>query len=127
MKCRVFYEIWEMECCGAPFSVGDRVKWQVGTVQDGQITAPLDIGHVDYWYDAHDFFAEVSVLEGTVAKIEILYESLEASSENPLESIAVGGELKETDKADGTEEDRGALRVIAYLAELTDCRLENAE
>ncbi|WP_368397151.1 DUF6578 domain-containing protein [Streptomyces sclerotialus] len=24
---RIFYEDWEMECCGTPFSVGDRVTW----------------------------------------------------------------------------------------------------
>ncbi|WP_052865710.1 DUF6578 domain-containing protein [Streptomyces niger] len=24
---RVFYADWEMECCGTPFSVGDRVTW----------------------------------------------------------------------------------------------------
>ncbi|MET8446389.1 DUF6578 domain-containing protein [Streptomyces sp. NPDC005209] len=24
---RVFYEFWQMECCGTPFAVGDRVGW----------------------------------------------------------------------------------------------------
>ncbi|POX40595.1 hypothetical protein C3486_13225 [Streptomyces sp. Ru73] len=31
---RVFYEDWEMECCGTPFSVGDRVTWNVDPARD---------------------------------------------------------------------------------------------
>lgn len=27
--CTVFYECWQMQCCGVPFSVGDVVKWLV--------------------------------------------------------------------------------------------------
>ncbi|MET8243326.1 DUF6578 domain-containing protein [Streptomyces sp. NPDC005202] len=30
---RVFYEGWQMECCGRPFSVGEEVGWPL---------APLD-------------------------------------------------------------------------------------
>lgn len=29
MKCIVFYENWQMECCGTAFSVGDTVKLTV--------------------------------------------------------------------------------------------------
>ncbi|MEU7482378.1 DUF6578 domain-containing protein [Streptomyces sp. NPDC042319] len=31
---RVFYEDWEMECCGTPFSVGDRVSWALNPTTD---------------------------------------------------------------------------------------------
>lgn len=27
MKCTIYYEAWEMACCGTPFSVGDVIKW----------------------------------------------------------------------------------------------------
>lgn len=26
-KCIIFYQSWQMQCCGTPFSVGDKVKW----------------------------------------------------------------------------------------------------
>ncbi|MEV6049471.1 DUF6578 domain-containing protein [Streptomyces sp. NPDC052107] len=26
---RVFYEDWQMECCGTPFAVGDEVSWKL--------------------------------------------------------------------------------------------------
>ncbi|MEU0003652.1 DUF6578 domain-containing protein [Streptomyces sp. NPDC006314] len=29
---RVFYEDWQMECCGTPFAVGDRVAWKLVSV-----------------------------------------------------------------------------------------------
>ena len=42
MKCTVFYESWQLECCGKAFSIGDIVKWFV------------DLGTIDYCYEAHD-------------------------------------------------------------------------
>ncbi|MEU2440100.1 DUF6578 domain-containing protein [Streptomyces rubradiris] len=32
---RVFYEDWQMECCGRPFAVGDEVAWRLVAVDDG--------------------------------------------------------------------------------------------
>ncbi|MDN3020657.1 DUF6578 domain-containing protein [Streptomyces sp. S.PB5] len=32
----VFYEDWQMECCGTPFSVGDEVSWPLLLVSDGE-------------------------------------------------------------------------------------------
>ncbi|GAA3121348.1 hypothetical protein GCM10010521_05810 [Streptomyces rameus] len=29
---RVFYEYWQMECCGTPFAVGDEVGWRLVAV-----------------------------------------------------------------------------------------------
>ncbi|WP_225827868.1 DUF6578 domain-containing protein [Streptomyces naphthomycinicus] len=31
-RIRVFYEHWQMECCGTPFAVGDEVRWRLVTV-----------------------------------------------------------------------------------------------
>lgn len=30
--CIVFYESWQMECCGKAFFVGDTVKWLVSKI-----------------------------------------------------------------------------------------------
>ncbi|KUN05432.1 hypothetical protein AQI95_15995 [Streptomyces yokosukanensis] len=34
-RIRVFYEDWQMECCGTPFAVGDEVVWKLVAV-DGK-------------------------------------------------------------------------------------------
>ena len=33
----VFYEDWQMECCGTPFSVGDEVSWALLLVTGGDM------------------------------------------------------------------------------------------
>lgn len=54
MKCTVFYESWQLECCGKAFSIGDIVKWFVYKIEREQILAPVDLGTIDYCYEAHD-------------------------------------------------------------------------
>ena len=46
MECMVFYESWQMECCGIAFSLGDTVKWLVRKAE--QVTVSVDIGRIDY-------------------------------------------------------------------------------
>ncbi|MEU6771570.1 DUF6578 domain-containing protein [Streptomyces sp. NPDC046759] len=49
---RVFYEDWQMECCGTPFAVGDEMVWKLvphasGAVRDGD-------GHgAEAWVENH--------------------------------------------------------------------------
>ena len=26
-ECRIYYESWQLQCCGDPFSVGEKVEW----------------------------------------------------------------------------------------------------
>ncbi|MFF5470365.1 DUF6578 domain-containing protein [Streptomyces achromogenes] len=33
---RVFYEDWQMECCGRPFAVGDEVAWPLVAAEPGE-------------------------------------------------------------------------------------------
>ena len=54
MKCTVFYESWQLECCGKAFSIGDIVKWFVYKIEREQILAPVDLGTIDYCYEAYD-------------------------------------------------------------------------
>ncbi|MEU9985496.1 DUF6578 domain-containing protein [Streptomyces sp. NPDC048045] len=34
---RVFYEDWQMECCGRPFSVGDEICWRLAELDEEQL------------------------------------------------------------------------------------------
>ena len=54
IKCTVFYESWQLKCCGKAFSIGDIVKWFVYKIEREQILAPVDLGTIDYCYEAHD-------------------------------------------------------------------------
>lgn len=49
MQTTVFYENWQMDCCGEPFAVGDVVKWDCVKNDFDEI---IDI-ECDYYYEAH--------------------------------------------------------------------------
>lgn len=68
MKCTVFYDSWQMECCGTPFSVGDIVKWLV--LKAEQLNTPVNVGAINYCYEAHSSdWQNIFVLEGKVATV----------------------------------------------------------
>ena len=72
MDVLVFYEYWQMECCGNPFKVGDKIKWLV-TESEG-LRLPIDVGRVNYIYEAHSSELEkLYMFEGAVTEISILY------------------------------------------------------
>ena len=50
MNTKVFYESWQMECCGKPFKIGDPVEWYV--VSADRLTGTFDIDGLEYAYDA---------------------------------------------------------------------------
>ncbi|WP_306457800.1 DUF6578 domain-containing protein [Nocardioides lianchengensis] len=64
----VWVSVWQMECCGAPFSVGDRVVWTVNrAIDDGWLSAALGpemasrISHSEEHHDdVQDDLPEVS-------------------------------------------------------------------
>ncbi|MEU0053847.1 DUF6578 domain-containing protein [Streptomyces sp. NPDC006309] len=35
-RARVFYENWQMECCGTPFAVGDEVAWRLAAYGEAE-------------------------------------------------------------------------------------------
>lgn len=50
MQTTVYYEGWQMDCCGKPFAVGDIVEWNCNDYVD---TDGL-ISTVEYIYEAHE-------------------------------------------------------------------------
>lgn len=47
MQATIFYEDWQMDCCGEPFAIGDGVNWTCVKGADGELVV------CDYYYDAH--------------------------------------------------------------------------
>ena len=77
-KCAVFYDSWQLECCGHPFGIGDTVNWLVLELEQGDLNTPVDMGKVDYCYEANSSaWQELFVLQGRVEKIQTLYQKYE--------------------------------------------------
>lgn len=105
----VFYEDWQMECCGTPFSVGDEVSWPL-LLSDGD--SVLGGG----WHD--QLTKVVGPVEGGVLRDENgLVVAVRQRAERPGDSIRVVGMLMvETHGAD-VPEVRGRVRAVQVLTQ----------
>lgn len=124
-KCTVFYESWQMECCGKAFSIGDTVKWTV--YETDCLDTPFDIGKIDYCYEAHTEWNQLLVLEGKVERIKILYYKYMPSEGNPKLRIPVSGKLVESGIAQGFEDKLDDMEVNGYVVLLSEYNLRPAE
>lgn len=137
-NCRVLYDDWQMQCCGDPFSVGDCVEWLV--CPPNVLKTSVDVGNIDYWYEAHDSSATLFRLKGRVVKILGLYESFVPSYKLPngIQTFeGVDGVLRELISVDPRSEflhsavgwgrrddDR---EISAYIVELENCSVKAVE
>ncbi len=128
MNCTVFYESWQMECCGTAFSIGDKVKWLVYQTEPGQILTPVDLGMIEYCYEAHDTnWENLLVLEGKGKTIKILYETFAPSADNPRRLISVGGKLFDSKRAEGFEKKIDPMEPTGYVVELNECFIRHSK
>lgn len=81
MDIKVYYDGWQMDCCGKPFSVGDLVKWMcIKSIKGNWI---ID---VDYFYEAHD--DSDYVIYGKVVHIDAIQYEYSKSRNNVLTPIS---------------------------------------
>lgn len=126
MECIVFYESWQLECCGQGFSNGDRIRWLVCQAQAADSSAGM--GKVDYFYEAHtSHWEELWVLEGKVERIQILYQRYQKVENSLYLLVPVGGELIETDCARGFDKELGDLKPSGYRVALSECTIRPAK
>ncbi|MGW2643723.1 DUF6578 domain-containing protein [Streptomyces sp. NPDC001393] len=66
---RVFYENWQMECCGTPFAVGDEVAWRLVAHDAEDIREGWGYG-AEAWVERHGSGPDVTpdVPDGTPPK-----------------------------------------------------------
>lgn len=127
-KCVVFYECWQMECCGNPFSKGDTVKWLVVENEEGCLSTPVDTGQIDYIYEAHSAeWTKLFVFEGEVEEIKILYEKCMPSKNNAKLLEAVGGKLVASGTAKGFDKKIDGMDASGYIVSLAKCTVRPAE
>jgi hypothetical protein len=87
----VYYEGWQMECCGTPFAVGDEVDWPV-EAPDPAEPAPAELS-----YQGHSD-PEPAHLRGVVRRIQVF--SLEFSwSGREGTPVPGSGALREVDRS----------------------------
>ena len=125
-SCTLYYESWQIQCCGDPFAVGDRVEWTC-IMSEGYRNAHGTI--IDFEEDHHGFATHA--IEGVVAKI------VAERSEFPEGKREVWYEKAETIKeelqhADGWEsakrDDDTTERIFwGYIVELKDVTVSPLE
>lgn len=120
MNTKVFYELWQMECCGKPFKIGDPVEWYV--ISADRLVRPFDIEGLEYFYDAHfDDWDGIYMLKGVVSNISVYYEKFElitAPGHNMLKPVPGTSEAVATVSSEDVEEYRGELKASGYIVEL---------
>ena len=126
MKCTVFYDSWQMECCGTPFSVGDIVKWLV--LKAEQLNTPVNVGAINYCYEAHSSdWQNIFVLEGKVETIKILYHSYAPSENNPRLLIPIGGKTIDAENAKGFDKKVDDMEASGYIVVLNEYAIRSAK
>lgn len=119
MRCVVFYESWQMKCCGTAFSIGDKVKWLV--LKNECLQTPIDVGVIDYIYEAHSSeWEKIFVLEGKVEAIKTLYERYAPAENNASILVPVDGELVEVESAKGFDKKFKGMESGAYIVTLNE-------
>lgn len=62
--CNIYYEAWQIQCCGKPFKIGDRVRWSCTIPKDEQIACEHKI---DFCEEHH--LDQTHTIEGTITGI----------------------------------------------------------
>lgn len=125
MDCRVFYESWQMVCCGEPFEIGDTVNWTVCECKQLAAKQTVDLGKIEYWFENHLFdHGPYYELEGKVTSILIMYEKFESSKTEPSLNVPVSGTLREVFEIERIEKDYKGMEATGYIVTLSDIKIE---
>lgn len=124
----VLYEGWQMQCCGAPFDVGDKIQWLVFKVDEDEIKLPVYGEKIDYCYEAHSSdYSKLLMLSGVVKNIRALYCKYEPSAKNPQYLIPVSGFTVIKTHADGWEKPIANSKFSDYIIDLIDIKIRAAK
>ena len=63
--CNIYYEAWQIQCCGKPFKIGDRVRWSCIQTQGEDYAC----GHKINFYEEHHYHTPTHTIEGTITEI----------------------------------------------------------
>ncbi len=125
MERTVWVQDWQMQCCGHPFTIGQRVSWSTSKEVDREYLgavlgaqAPVQI--MDY--EDHHNMGATTLIEGTVGSIEAVWCRFAPQGRDFLSFYPVPGttKIESRNSADGWEEDVGNLFFVGYVVKLSD-------
>jgi len=123
-KRTVLIQVWEMQCCGTPFKVGDTVEWTVSKCEDENKNFLAEAGNIDFHYDNHFYSSEkILKIKGTVTNIRAIYYTYKPISENSKVLIPVSGISVEVESADGWDENIGDNEITSYYVCLENVKI----
>jgi len=124
-KCVVFYEDWQMECCGKKFSVNTNIKWLV--CNGDMIKLPIKTDKIDYYYEAHSSdYKKLFILEGKVKEIKSFYQKYEKSKNSNI-LVGVDGTLYNIDSSNNIEDKKDEMKFSGYLVYIEDYTIRPAQ
>ncbi len=107
MICNIYYEGWQIQCCGEPFKIGERVHW-TGESYDYDIK---DF-HINFNEDHH---AHQSLnIEGTVTRI-VAVTSEEEPNKRSYSFEEVNLLFEDIQEADGYESEKEDTDKIHFI------------
>ena len=112
----IYYEKWQLQCCGDPFKVGDAVTWQ--GCHNGKRDAETDI-YVDFT-ENHHVMNEDYIIQG---KITHIYADVENAAEHKIYYDKARRWKLEVQDADGYLTDQ-SLYLWGYFVYLTDVAVD---
>ncbi|MEV6291020.1 DUF6578 domain-containing protein [Streptomyces sp. NPDC051896] len=83
-RMRVFYEDWQMECCGTPFAVGDEVSWKLVAYDAEAVREGRGYG-AEAWVENHGGPDEATV--GRVWAIDLVHQEYLAHTDQRAEAV----------------------------------------
>lgn len=122
-SCVVSYDSWQMQCCGNPFSVGDKIEW---TCEIPKKDVNRHGVKIDFLEEHHG--DETHTITGTVTKI-IAERSESPQGEKVVSYHEVDIICDELQHADGWESEYESDEVVdrtfwGYIVELKDVTLK---
>jgi len=124
----VYIESWQMQCCGKPFKIGDRIEWTACKWEDDWVDP---IGKIDYIYENHNVSGKaLYTLIATVSEIKAQYYTTELRPSPRLNNAElphmVYVKAIDVTEADGWDEDAEGLDFGSYMVSLVDCVIKLA-
>lgn len=123
----VWVESWQMQCCGTPFRIGERISWTLARVQDDLFLEDLlgvdRASTITDCEDHHDVAPnpDESPTEGEVRTISAVFCDYRPDPARPgpgLFPVAGTGDVQARDSVDGWEPETEVRKLIGYLVEV---------
>lgn len=123
-KCRVFYDTWQMDCCGEAFALGDLITWTVVETKDMRSNF-FDFSTVDYYCENHSSYQKLFLIQGKVERIFILYQKYEALNNNSKLNKSNKIKWIESNKVSRFERKKCNIEeTIGFVVEIADFTIE---